>query len=248
MGAHGVQEVGNVDHVRLFGAVFDDGLARGFDRREHEVYRCPYGGNIEIDVGADQISALVFGNAVHRAELGLNVDTQRLKTFQMLVDRPRAEIAPAGQRDFHLAETAEQRAHEIIRAAELADHVVQRGGRRHAGGIDAHYIRTDPGTDRSHLFEYFKHQFDVDDVGQIFYSTRSVREQYRGKYSHCCVFAAADVDFTVQRDSAFNYEFFQLHSPFFVSRPPSGSAYHWYFTGQTILPELPRGQYFQSLT
>ena len=53
-GAHGVEKVGQVDHVGLLGCVFNDSSALGQDCGNHDVHRRAHRLHIQIDAVAHQ--------------------------------------------------------------------------------------------------------------------------------------------------------------------------------------------------
>ncbi len=67
VGAHGVEEVGKVNDVRLLGGVFDDGGALGQHRGHHNVHRGTHGDHVQIDGRALQTPA--FGGGVDEVAL-----------------------------------------------------------------------------------------------------------------------------------------------------------------------------------
>ena len=113
-----VEEVGEVDDMRLAGCVVDRGLSRRRDRGEHDVDRRPDRGYVEIDRSAVKPSVRAEGMvaAVFDPDFG----SQGLKSLDVLIDRAHSEIAASREADKRLSESPEQRSEKICRRSQSA--------------------------------------------------------------------------------------------------------------------------------
>lgn len=108
--AHRVQEVREIDDVRLTRRVLDDRKAPGLDSCEDDIHRRADRHHIEINVGAAQ---RVGRNLDHTVVERIGA-AQRVEALDVLVDRPHAEITAAGQRHNRARKTPEQRADVVV--------------------------------------------------------------------------------------------------------------------------------------
>ncbi len=122
--AHGDQALREVDHLGLARRVLDQRRALGERRRHHQVLRSGHRDEIHDDARAAQALRL----RVHVAALDANARAHRLQAFHMLVDRPQADGAAAGQRDPGPAAARKQRAEHQHRGAHGLHEVVGRRG------------------------------------------------------------------------------------------------------------------------
>ena len=93
--AHRVQEVREVDDVRLARRVLDDRQPLRLHGRQNDVHRRADRDHVEVNVRAAQ---LLCGDLDH-AVVERICAAQRIEALDVLVNRPNAEITPAGQRD-----------------------------------------------------------------------------------------------------------------------------------------------------
>ncbi len=106
----------------------------GQRRRHHHVGRAEHGraGAAAQKHGG---AAQVLGRGVNVAALDFDFGAQRLETFQVQIDGPRADDAAAGQRHPRLFQPPQQRPHDADRAAHFADEIVIR--------VAADFLRVD---------------------------------------------------------------------------------------------------------
>ena len=116
-----IQKVGQIHHMGLLGAVFQNGLTRGHDRREHTVHGSAHADLIKEDMGTGQ---LLLGAHGDHAIVHAVLCAQRAEHLQMLVDGTRAEVAAAGHGHLCLAEAGKQRTEEVVAGAHLAGQIV----------------------------------------------------------------------------------------------------------------------------
>ena len=123
LGAHGVEEIGQVHHLRFAGGAFDQRHAVGQRGRHHDVGRAE--DRRAAAPAQEQIGALqLFGAGVDVAAVNPNFCAQRLQALEMQVNRARANDATARQGDHRLAAPPQQRTENAHRAAHLADQII----------------------------------------------------------------------------------------------------------------------------
>ena len=131
----------------------------------------------------------------------------------MAIDRAHTEVAAAGHGDFRAVESAEQRADEIIRSAQMLRHIV-----RHDVGVDSLCVDLERALAQAlyacaELFENFCHIINIADVGNVFNNTYILSEDSCGQNSYDCVFSAAYADLSSEGYAAVEHELFQfVHS------------------------------------
>ena len=127
LGAHHVEEVGQIDDLRLARGILDHRGALGQRGGHHEVLGAGHGDEIQYQTAAFQ----TLGTGMNVAVAHVNLRTHLRQPLEMQVDRPAADRAAARQRDFGLAETRHQRPkhqnrrphglHQIIGRDEAVD-------------------------------------------------------------------------------------------------------------------------------
>ena len=127
VGAHGVQEVCQVDNVGLLGRILNDGQASRLDSGQHDIHGGTDRDNIHVDGVAGKGVRLGVDNGVL-----LHVDrgTEGLKALQVLVDgTDAAEVAAARHGDPRLGVSAKQSSKQIIGCAEMFGELIRYGMR-----------------------------------------------------------------------------------------------------------------------
>ena len=210
VGAHEVQEVCQVDDVRLLRRVFDDGGALGQRRRHHDVHRRAHGDDVEVDVRALHVSALGVGDDIVALAHG---GAHGGEALDVLVDGTHAaEVAAAGHRDLGAAEAPQQGADQIIGGAQLVRQILRDMCGVDVPTIDLH-VR---GIEKAHVcaetFQNFQKHRHVRDLGDVFDAHNAVHQQRGGNDGDRCVFGAADVHLAVQRTAASNDIFLHISS------------------------------------
>ena len=107
----------------LLGGVFDDSEAVSQDGGQHDIHGGPHRDDIQIYLAAGQTGAIGHpgvDEAVAHLHLGPHGD----KALDMLVHRPAAQIAAAGQGNLRPAEPAQQSAHEVIAGADFPGQLI----------------------------------------------------------------------------------------------------------------------------
>ena len=224
--AHGVEEVGKIDDVRLARRVFDDRASLGEHGGDHNVHRRADGDLIEIYARAAQPSA----GDVRGDEIG-NIDlrAEGVHALDVLVDRPDAEVAAARHRRAGNAEPAEHRADKIVRRADLAHAVIVRA---HPGGVrrvDLHGGAVDLLDLRAERFENEQQRLGIADLGQVFNAAFAVYHERRRNDGYRRILRAADLHFAVQTVAASDSISFQVLTPP-DAHPGSGSPFAHRYT------------------
>ena len=166
--AHRNQAIGQIDHLRLTGGVLDDRLPFGQTGCHHQVLGAGHGDHVSTDARPLQAAGL----GMHIPLLDLDLGPHRLQPLDVLIDRPGANGATAGQRHPRFATARNQRAEHQDRGAHGLDHLV--GGDRivqataiQDQAIDPFHRHADP-----HIAQEAQHGRDVVEV-------RHIGEMYR---------------------------------------------------------------------
>ena len=198
-GAHGVEKVGQVDHVGLLGCVFNDSSALGQDCGNHDVHRRAHRLHIQIDAVAHQT---LLGGGNDLAADGLDGAAQGLKALDMLVNGAGAEITAAGHGYLSPTKTPQQRANEVVAGTDPPCLVKGRPGLPHVATVKIPGTGIHLGHCRPHGDEDIDQVMDIGDIRDVFYSTFSVDQQCCRDNGDRCVFRAADRDRSSQRFAA----------------------------------------------
>ena len=148
---HAVQEVRHIHHMRLFCHIFHDGKSFGHCRCHHHVDRSAYRNHIKIEMCSLQM--LRFRNDL--AVLDIYIGAKRPESFQMLVDRPAADIASARQSHFRSFILSEQRAQQIVGRSDLFNIVIFNIKIRDRTAVDLDGMSVQPLDHRSDAFDGF---------------------------------------------------------------------------------------------
>ena len=152
VGAHAVQEVRTINYVRFPRGVFDDGVALCQRSGHHDVDGGTDRDHIHEDVRAVQI--LCRGD--DHAMADLNGRAKRPESLKMLIDRPAADIATAGQRDFRAFVFTKKRTQQIIGCADLLYEFVVHTNRPDCRAANTNCVSVDAfrsGSDHSHSLQ-----------------------------------------------------------------------------------------------
>ena len=120
---HAGESVGQIAELRLAGGVGDHRLALGQDRGEHGVLSGADRGEGKCNQPAREATR---GLGVDIAFVQVDRGAQRPQRFQVQIDRPRADRAPARQRDLGVAGARDERPQNVERGPHLTDQVVGR--------------------------------------------------------------------------------------------------------------------------
>ncbi len=130
--AHLVEQGGEVDDLRLAGAILQDGLALGERGGHEQVFGAGDGDLVENDFGALEPFGAGFDVAVILADLG----AEAFQAFDVQVDGTRADGAAAGQRNAGASAARHQRAEHQRGGAHGLDQVVGGFGRGEIAAAD----------------------------------------------------------------------------------------------------------------
>ena len=214
VGAHGVEEVGQVHDVGLLGAVFDDGVALSHGGGHHDVHGGAHGDNVQIDVGALETAAL--GEGADEAALHHYLGAQGGKALDVLVDgADAAEVAAAGHGDFCLTEAAKQGTDEVIGSADLPAQLIIRAGGVDVAAVNLHRVGIDGADGSAQTLQDAKAHGHIGDLGDIFNAADPVHHQGGGDDGDSGVLCTADLHFTKQGFSTLDNIFRQDLDPLF---------------------------------
>ena len=201
--AHGVEEVGKVNDVRLARRILDHGAAARKRCRDDDIHRRADRDLIQIYLCPVQAAVRRIG--IDKAVFHLDVRAHRGHALDVLVDRPDAEIAAAGHGRLGRAEAAEHRADEVVRRADLAHQVIRRLGEAHLGAVDLDGGGAEVFHPRAQPLQDLQEHIHVADLGHILDPADTVDHQRCRNDRHCRVFRAADLDLPVQGSAAMYY-------------------------------------------
>ena len=133
--AHGIQKVGQVNHVRLFRHIFQNGQPLCADSGQHDINGCANGNAIKINMTARQL----LGFGADHAMIDGNIRSQSFKSLNMLINGAHpAEIAPTGHCHRAFGITPQQRTQKIIRSAHVPGNIKRHRRGNNMGSIDFH--------------------------------------------------------------------------------------------------------------
>ena len=207
VGAHRVEEVRQIDDMRLLSGILEDRLTLRLDGGKHQVDGRADGNGIEVDTRAVEgtLCTALDDSAVDEVVLRAH---QR-KALKVLVDRTNTEVTAAGKGDLGVMKTSEQRAQKVVgrthAAHVLADRLISVDG----SGVDIERVLIDAAHHRAHILEDRRDQGDVGDIRYILDAAGLVTEHHGGDNRDRRVLGAADGDFTVERFTAVDYDLFQ---------------------------------------
>ena len=186
--------------MRLLGGILDDGRTVGQRGSHHDVHRCADGYHVKVNVGTLHPSAgRARADKVALAHLGAHGG----KALNVLIDGAHAaKIAAAGHGDLSLAETAEQRADQIVGGADLVRQLLRdlRGGDMAA--VDLHIAAVEKANVCAKLLKDLEQSGDVGDLGDILNAANAINQQGCGDDGNGGIFCAADAHFTKERMTA----------------------------------------------
>ena len=202
--AHCIQEVRQIDNVRLLRAVLHNRLTLGQNSCEHDVHGRADRNNVKINMCAVQTVLGCLDPDV--TALGQRyLCAQSFKTLDVLVDRTdAAEVAAAWHCYLGKAVLAEQHAEQIVGCAQLALQLVRLETRVlrildfHRSGVDLADLRAQL-THDLHLQRY------INDLGHVFKTNRAICQQSRRNDCDRCILCAGDGHLTIQRLAAVDY-------------------------------------------
>ena len=129
-----IQEVCQIDDMRLLGTVLKDGLTLRHDGGKHPVHGRADADLIEEDMSAGQ--ALLGADRDH-AVVHAVLRAEGAEGLEVLVDGAGAKVTAAGHGHLRLAKAGQQRAEEVVAGAHLAGQIVRHIGAGEVGGVVA---------------------------------------------------------------------------------------------------------------
>jgi hypothetical protein len=117
--------IGQIDHLGFARGILDHGFALRQAGRHHQVFGAGDGDHVGEQPGAFQVRRL----GMHIALLNLDLGAHCGEALDVLVDRPRADGATAGQRHARLAGPRQQWSQHQDGGTHGLDHLV--GAQRH---------------------------------------------------------------------------------------------------------------------
>ena len=202
-----IQEVGQIDHMGLLGAVFQNGLALGHDSGEHPVHGSAHADLIKEDMRSVELLGTDGDHAVIHAVLC----AQGAENFQVLVDGAGAQVAAAGHGHLCLAETGQQCTQEVIAGAHLARQVIRDIGARQVGGVDLIGVLVQHLDLCAQGAQDLEADGHIADIRQVFNDADIGCQNGGGQDAHCRVLCAGDGNLTMQGFAARNNKFFQFY-------------------------------------
>ena len=175
VGAHGVQEVGQIHDVRFLGRVFDGGGTLCQCRGHHNVHGGAHGDHVQIYRRTHQTAA--FGGGVDEAALHGHLSAHGGEALDVLVDGPDAEVAAAGHGHGGLTEAAQQRAQQIIAGTDAARQIVGRAGGVDGAAVDLDGVAVQHAHPGAQLLQNGEEQGHIADLGDVFDTADAIHQQ-----------------------------------------------------------------------
>jgi len=201
--AHPAQRVGQVRHLRLPGAVREEGLAVGERGRHHHVLGAGDGRAVEREGRAPEPAARRARRDV--AVLELELRAERRQALEVLIDGARADGAAAGQGDARPPPAREERPEDHHRGAHRLHELVGRLGRQGRGHAHAHRPAVAAPADlAAHVREQAPHGAHVGEVGDVRDLVLALGEERGGHGGERGVLRAGDLHRSAHGDAAFD--------------------------------------------
>ena len=204
-GAHGVQEVGQVDDFRLACRVLQYAAAVGQCCGHHDVLGTGHADGIKEEVGT--VQAAFRGLSFDVAAFDVDHGAHGFKATNVQVNRTRANGAAARQGNFSVTETCNHRPQYQDRCAHGFHQLIRRDQ-----GFDG--VRVDFDTElfidhrlNAHATEQLDHGGDVMQMRQVGYSDRAIAQQGRCQDRQGGVLRPGNADFAIKTGTAGNNQF-----------------------------------------
>ncbi len=214
LGAHGIEQRGEVGDFGFAGAVLHDGLAIGKGGGHQQVFGAGDGNFVEDNFGATEAVAFEWiSDGLDVAVLLRDLRAQTLQTFDVQVDGARADGASAGQRDAGASTAGDERSQHERGGPHGLDQFIRRFGsgeraRANRGAMmGASVAEFDFG---AHGGEQLARGLDVAHLRDVFENHRFVGEQGCRHARQRGVLRATDADRAEQGIAAADYQL--IHS------------------------------------
>jgi hypothetical protein len=202
--AHLHEHVAQIDHFRLAGGALDTGCAR-----------CEDGGHDHVRGASDRRSVASSKIQVVAPEAGsidmdvsvadIDLATESLEALQVEIDRARPDHATAGEGDFRLPQTTDQRPQQADGGPHLANQLVGgpvvHVGRFYFPGVGSCLLHA--GTE---VAEDFRHEANVGEVGNPVDTAGLARQQRCGENGQSRILGAAGGNRSPKRATSFDAE------------------------------------------
>ena len=224
VGTAHVQEVGQVHHMGLLGAVFQNGLALCHHSGEHAVHGSAHTDLIKEDVCAVELLGTHRDHAVVHAVLG----TQGTEHLEVLVDGAGAQVAAAGHGHLRPAKAGQQSAQEVVAGTHLTGQIVRHVGAGQMGGVDLVGVAVEHLDLRAQGAQDLQAHRHVTDIRQIFDHTDIRRQNGSRQNADRRILCTGNGDLAVQGLTARNNKFFQFYDLLVVGlacAPPKGFCF-----------------------
>ncbi len=199
LGAHGVEQIRQIQHLGLAGAVFQDGFALGQGGGHQDVFGAGDGDLLEDNLRAVQ----PVGSGFHVSVFLLDLGAERFQALEVEIDRTSPNGAAAGQRDPSASHARHQRAQnqrggphgfdQVVRSFRSDQFLTADGGAMLPASIAK--AKFDLG---AHGGQQLARGFNVPDLRDMFQNYRFFGEQRRRHAGQRGVLGAADVDGAAQ--------------------------------------------------
>ena len=201
-GSHHVQEVCDIDNMRLLRHVLKNSLSFCAGGRKHHVDCCADRDYVEENLGASQLCCLCPDHVP--ALIHVDLGTESAHTLDVLVDRTSADHASARKGQFDLAVSCEHRSEQIIRGTHGTDLRESHIEIIDAFGVDPHasacrhiHFRSQSGHDMTEAV-------DIRDIRQILQYAWFPGKNRRRNNGDSGVLRSADRNRSFQAPSAAN--------------------------------------------
>ena len=232
LGAHGDQELGEVNDLGLTRRVLEHGLTFGESRGHHQIFGARHCHRVEHQPSTPQ----TIRPRADVAVLDCNLGTHRLQASHMDIHRSCADGAATRQRDVSLTEPRQQRPEDQNRGAHRFDELVRRYriGERTRIHLDLHAFVD--GHRDAHATEQLDHGGDVLQVRNVTDGHRLGREQRASQDGQRRVLRTGDTHLTLERTPAFDMQFVHMDYGSAISAPPlpRASTLRWRAHGSRV--------------
>ena len=219
--AHFDEHLGQVGNLGLLGGVFQHRLAFGQGRGHHEVFSAGDGDHVGGDARAFQARAALRQAGQHVAMVHRDDRTHGLQTFDVLVDRARANGATTWQRHFGVAKTGQQRPQRQHRSAHGFHQLVRRFRVVQASGV-----QRDPTVfvvlgRHAHVADQLEHGRDVLQARHIGQRDGLGAQQSGAQLGQGRIFGTRHIERALQAVAAANFQFVHGSGRCVAARGPS---------------------------
>jgi hypothetical protein len=227
--AHADEHFGQVDDLGLLRGVLEQRLALGQRGGHQEVLGAGDGDHVGHDDRALQAGATLGQSSDHVAVLDHDLRTHGLQALDVLVDRPRADGATAGQRHLGVAEACQQRAQGQHRGAHGLHEFVGGLGVAEVAGVQAHGAVVVPLGRHAHVAHQLEHGRHVLQARHVVQRHGLVGQQRRAQFGQRGVLGAGNEYFAAELSPAANQKFVHRNSS--EIRGPTGAGTLFFHCG-----------------